>query len=616
MESESLDRRMAREATLGLLVLVGLLAILVLTVYLKARTVWDGHEEHLLTQPVNVFTIGNDNVLVPTRLPPLVPLPRVESNEMVDLGELRPMAPERLAEWLGGMTGGIRIATADPSLPLGSDNVGDNEPASPPTLSPRDVESQSLPTPDPPTLPPRADSADAMGLNPTSNPSRLPNPAWPQLPSGLPTVREIPERVSEEPAAGTERTFDANVENAVNEAKLDPPSGALPEALGNRMTTVVTVTPATDPTVGVDSAPPTLPTTGLPTTGLPTPGLPTTGLPTTQPQTLALPAPNSTAASLPAPGATAMSLPTPSLPTPSLPTPSVTPPTLPTPSVTTPSLPTPSVTTPTLPAPSVTTPSLPTPSLPIEAGTLRTPSSVRSSDATVAVSQPAPENRVAGPAFTVDQLKAAMRRVPLPAGVSLLDLSRQLYGDERYGLAILQLNHRRADAAGQFPPGAQLMVLPAEMFEFVYPDLVAAAPTAPLAADHGTVQPVAFADEVPSSPSSNLPTSPTTATNSFPRAPTEPSRLRRSVLEAAPDLPPHVTPTPDFANSAGTASSTEWIVTEGGESLFQLAGEYLDQASHYLTLYQWNYELLEGRYRPTDPLPRGLRLRIAPPTQR
>jgi hypothetical protein len=237
----------------------------------------------------------------------------------------------------------------------------------------------------------------------------------------------------------------------------------------------------------------------------------------------------------------------------------------------------------------------------------------------VAVSQPAPENRVAGPAFTVDQLKAAMRRVPLPAGVSLLDLSRQLYGDERYGLAILQLNHRRADAAGQFPPGAQLMVLPAEMFEFVYPDLVAAAPTAPLAADHGTVQPVAFADEVPSStssPSSNLPTSPTTATNAFPRAPTEPSRLRRSVLEAVPDLPTRATPTPDFANSAGTASPTEWIVTEGGESLFQLAGEYLDQASHYLTLYQWNYELLEGRYRPTDPLPRGLRLRIAPPTQR
>ena len=80
MESESLDRRLAREATLGLLVLVGLLAILLLTVYLKARTVWDGNDEHLLTQPVNVFTIGNDNVLVPTKLPPLIPLPSVESN--------------------------------------------------------------------------------------------------------------------------------------------------------------------------------------------------------------------------------------------------------------------------------------------------------------------------------------------------------------------------------------------------------------------------------------------------------------------------------------------------------------------------------------------------------
>lgn len=223
---------------------------------------------------------------------------------------------------------------------------------------------------------------------------------------------------------------------------------------------------------------------------------------------------------------------------------------------------------------------------------------------------------VAEPAFTVDQLKAAMRRVPLPAGVSLLDLSRQLYGDERYGLAILQLNHRRADAAGQFPPGAQLMVLPAEMFEFVYPDLVAATPTTPLASDRGTVQPVAFAGEVPPSTPSTLPTPPTTATKPFLGSSTGPLTGRRSVLEAAPDLPPHAAPTPAVANSPAMAPPTEWIVTEGGESLFQLAGEYLDQASHYLTLYQWNYELLEGRYRPTDPLPRGLRLRIAPPIQR
>jgi hypothetical protein len=209
-----------------------------------------------------------------------------------------------------------------------------------------------------------------------------------------------------------------------------------------------------------------------------------------------------------------------------------------------------------------------------------------------------------------------MRRVPLPAGVSLLDLSRQLYGDERYGLAILQLNHRRADAAGQFPPGAQLMVLPAEMFEFVYPDLVAAATAPQGATDRGTVQPVAFADEVPAATPATGPTSPTTATSPLPRSPTGPPTGRRSVLEAAPELPTRATPTPDFANSPAMAPATEWIVTEGGESLFQLAGEYLDQASHYLTLYQWNYELLEGRYRPTDPLPRGLRLRIVPPTQR
>jgi hypothetical protein len=171
-------------------------------------------------------------------------------------------------------------------------------------------------------------------------------------------------------------------------------------------------------------------------------------------------------------------------------------------------------------------------------------------------------------AYTAEQLKAAMRRVRLPQGMSMAQLSLRLYGDARYAGALQQLNHRRADDRGRFLPGTQIAYLPGEMLAFVYPDLVH---TRLDDEELGVIQPVQYEE---------------------PRGP---------VLESSP------------VRQEVVSSPLGWILTEGGESLFQLAVDHFDQASYYLQLYEWNRATFEGRYRPTDPLPKGLRIRLAPP---
>jgi hypothetical protein len=623
MESESLDRRMVREATLGLLVLIGLLAILLLTVYLKARTIWDGTSEDLLTQPVTVYNIDRGNVLVPTKLPPLIPLPGVESNQMVDLGEIRPIAPERLAEWLGNRTGGIRIAATDINLPLGSDRSLDDL-ASPP-LPPLGSESTQVPAPPvttpPVTTPPVAETAEPLPAARSS--LAFPQPNWPQLPAGLPTVREIPNRSSPARDTPNHSTPDRDTpdrDTQLQAATAQPADQTIPEnTIGSTnhataihqlpappttdsLTTIVAVTDTPDSLARLGPPPVALPPLGSPSANLPSPNSPSLGSPSPNLQSPNLPSLGSPTPNSPSPNSPSLGLPSPNLPSstslsPNSPSPN-------SPSPNSQLLNSPSSNSPSPNSPPLGLPSLGTDNLELPAPNVSTaePRFVADSDSEPARRSDIAQPPTAAPQYTVDELKAAMQRVLLPDGISLREFSQQRYGDPRFATAILQLNRRRADSEGQFPPGTQLVVLPAAMFEFVYPDLVSAADARAPEGARGTVRPINFAEE--SAPRSTPP-----GPRNQPLA--QPPLIQRSVLEPPPELP-----TQPIQNTLTMPPPTEWIVTEGGESLFQLAGEHLDQASHYLTLHQWNHELLEGRYRPTDPLPRGLRLRITPPPQR
>jgi hypothetical protein len=193
--------------------------------------------------------------------------------------------------------------------------------------------------------------------------------------------------------------------------------------------------------------------------------------------------------------------------------------------------------------------------------------------------------------YSAEELKAAMRRLSLPNGMTMAELSRRLYGSPRYAQALQQLNHRRADDRGRFLPGTQIAYLPGPMLAFVYPDLIESTEGVE---QTGSIRTVQFQE-----------TSPPVA-----EPPLELGPVQSNVPPASNATPPSM--------PRDTASSTEvpeWVVTEGGESLFQLAVDHYDQASYYLNLYQWNRSTMEGRYRPTDPLPKGLRIRLHPPTR-
>lgn len=500
MESEALDKRMAREATIGLVVLVALVGLLFLTIWLKARAAWSVDDERLLASRVNVFEVDRGNVLTPLKTPPPVPLPDIESNHIVDLGEMRPISSERMAAMMGSGSENLRVAVIDPDTTLPGFPDGVPSPSLPSPLLPSpQLPNRELPTPDPL----RTD---------------LPSPDLPQtdLPRIEPSRTDLPPAPSLLPQLGSL-----------------PAPGLGPEALL--------------PTMSPEASVPT----GLP----PVPGE-QEKIPNREP-----PAPESTATdpdqSPETNGATFLA---------------------------------------------------DTISAPIRNALHRAAAEAQSS-VTTTEADDSPTNTTHATytthsPYSTQELKAAMRRLSLPSGVSMSELSQRLYGDTRYALALQQLNHRRADDRGRFLPGTQIVYLPAPMLSFVYPDLVT--PASPLD-KAGTIETVQYQQPLPLEVNSTTPVSQpesdVSTESPHPASPTEAASDSNQPSEGVP-----------AAEMPASTVSPEWITTEGGESLFQLAVDHFDQASYYLQLYEWNRVAMEGRYRPTDPLPKGMRIRLAPPT--
>jgi hypothetical protein len=499
MESEALDKRMVREATIGLVVLVALIGLLFVTIWLKAKTIWADAREDLLTTPVNVYALERGNVLVATKKPSPVPLPEVESNQIVDLGEMRRISPERMAALFGtsGEVEPIRVAIADTDSDL--PGVIDPPLPSPLPLNPQPLQTEALP------ISPLRDRSESS----ESTLPALPSSGESERPLGLPRLGATTNQdiLSTAAIAGAEPTQNQNepipaTSEPTRIAKL--PIATTPISTPPNSTTPISTSP-------IELPPPSLPPPSLlPTSLVPTSLLPRSRLPTSS---------------------------SPSLP----------------------DLPSPIPVTEEAFSKNHAT-DVPLPQLESQQSVMQV--AVQSEVGGEAPKPSSPE------AYTAEQLKAAMRRVRLPQGMSMAQLSLRLYGDARYAGALQQLNHRRADDRGRFLPGTQIAYLPGEMLAFVYPDLVH---TRLDDEELGVIQPVQYEE---------------------PRGP---------VLESSP------------VRQEVVSSPLGWILTEGGESLFQLAVDHFDQASYYLQLYEWNRATFEGRYRPTDPLPKGLRIRLAPP---
>lgn len=571
MESEGLDKRMAREATIGLVVLVALVGLLFLTIWLKAQAAWSVDDESLLSSRVNVFEVDRGNVLTPLKKPPLVPLPDVESNNIVDLGEMRPISSDKMAAMMGSVPENVRVAVADPSTTL----PGFPSNAASPSLPSPQLPDRDLPTPNlPPTNLPRTDLPAAPGLLPQfgslpAAPGRGSEASLPTItpdasgPTGLPPVpgelEKIPNRelpTPESSATDPNKPADANSATFLAEDSSEPKRETDSTPIG--LTPIVS-TPVADtsgPQVGA-----TVPASALTT-------------PVAQLPLLAGPIGDS---SVPESSVAENSKQDPAS--------SLEPNRVPA-------------------ADSI--------SDPILDALHRAAAEAQSSVTTITVHEANDETKnndaakieADSPSYTSQELKAAMRRLSLPAGVSMGELSQRLYGDTRYALALQQLNHRRADDRGRFLPGTQIVYLPGPMLSFVYPDLVK--PTS-LPDEAGTIATVQYQQPLP--PEAN-PTTPLPDSESV--GSTESSR-RAAQPEASSDSSRTVQENPASVVPAPTVSP-EWITTEGGESLFQLAVDHFDQASYYLNLYEWNRVAMEGRYRPTDPLPKGMRIRLAPPT--
>ncbi len=569
MESEAIDKRMVREATIGLVVLVALIGLLFFTIWLKAKSIWADASEALITAPVNVYTLGNGDVLVPTKKPSPVPLPQIESNEIVDLGEMRPITNERMAAMFGSskIDEQIRVAAVEP-------NIGLPEfPPESPALNSPSLPSPTLPSPSlaTPNLP--TSSLPTSNLPPTSLPSVSSLPLSPQVSEPVPTRSEV------------NLPTGPNLPPLPDAAEERAPTG-LPQINATSPSDVVlTSSEARDVMAHDEVQPVEMP----------------------QQPSLRLPVPSDTT-------------PIPFLPPagsrPRLPTPD------PLPSVnegsdvvTNPAAPVTQV-QPASVAPENGDPlngalrraaTTALPDLPTIAQSSRPdaprfssenqaaeppPSDIGSQVTQVQVQDPIRESDDAtssSASYTAAELKMAMRRVSLPTGMTMDQLSSRLYGDARYATALQQLNHRRADDRGRFLPGTQIAYLPSEMLAFVYPDLI---PTKPSGAESGMIQPVEYQERS---------TEPVDGTA---------ESVSRKRTHANLDRQPGT-------DSIGVEvnKTPEWIVTQGGESLFQLAVDHFDQASYYLYLYEWNRETIEGRYRPTDPLPQGLRIRLAPREQ-
>lgn len=550
MESEAIDRRMVREATIGLVVLVALIGLLFLTIWLKAKSIWSDASEELLTAPVNVFMVDRSNVLVATKKPSPVPLPQIESNEIVDLGEMRPISGERMAAMFGTISDRdkLRVAAVDANigLPQFPTPVSPGLPSS--DLRSSGLPSPSLPSLNPQPLSPQFSNDETLPDAPTpndGNSSSVPN---------LPSLPSLPGNVEEKPPAASPRI------GATEGLDVMLASSVAHEVVMEESTEATNPTEGTTPIV-------------FPSSGLPSPNLIATEplLKHTEPSNVAenpAEAPNEEVRTSapsnstdPLNGALQRAAADGRLP------------------------PVPEGDDSSNFDPDRLEPTHPTDSTaPLANSSSVTQIQVRNEDDPEMVVNSPP------PTYSADELKKAMRRIRLPQGMSMSQLSNRLYGDSRYAAALQQLNHRRADDRGRFLPGTQIAYLPGEMLAFVYPDLI---PADPLDEEFGAIQPVEYQEGA--SAADGAAETPSRADLSTRAEPTEALPVE---TETAPNA---ATKTP------------EWVVTEGGESLFQLAVDHFDQASYYLYLYEWNRATFEGRYRATDPLPKGLRIRLTPP---
>jgi hypothetical protein len=797
MESEVLDKRMVREATLGLSVLMVLLATLAFAIYWKTRALWSSDESHLHSAPVTVYEVERGVVLGPTKAPSPVPLPNIESNEIVDLGGMTPMSPERLAALTGsgplpGESGLLRVASVgelppsilDENRVLETDRGG-NGPETPmtPETIPGSTNSDAgqLPTTDavprPPSeqsstlsvevindaetpsvhsipgripgledvaplttpieLPPSSDPQSIHGGapsltaqsppagSPPIRPSTLPPPSLggqfpvehselgtsppitsPRLPApplpSLVTPSEGPQQRSPQDSFGSSTDSARTVAPLTSGVQLPgfPNSGGMPTQRSTVDEAVVApaLIPA-GPNAQGEIRPVRIPSqlsgSNLPTPGeRPAPGLPRLPTPAGDSDEAPVDGTNQLTPNQLTPNQSNLKQPSLGSGLPSLrndaididqeresnrlparevqsngvlpppPVEATTPSTVPhaigahdrgvvdAASETISSGPVAvSAAAPQLPGP-VSMAQLPTPlpgpntdrsgvSSSDEAAKnpqpLRTPleQALRqaattgaafanepeklSEQATVVrfettqdssvpgVNDPTPavSESMPGAGYSLETLKAAMRRTTLPPGVSMLDLSQQLYGTDRYAMALMQLNHRRADSRGHFIPGTQVMYLPAAMLHYVYPELVLEN------ADPGSIQAIGAAAVDRPNPIRAVdyqePLPESSAAMPTGRSP----GVHTERVGASPVRGPTANGGPQ--NGAGVATpKTTLYVTEGGETLFELATEHLGQASHYVWLWEWNRPMLEGKYRPTDRLPRGLQLHMGP----
>lgn len=792
MESEVLDKRMVREATLGLSVLMVLLATLAFAIYWKTRALWNADDSHLHSAPVTVYEVERGVVLGPTKAPSPVPLPNIESNEIVDLGGMTPMSPERLAALTGGGPvlgegGLLRVASvgelppsildenraldtdrgghgpetsrtgetipgstnsdagqlptidavprppSEQSSTLSVEVIDDSETPSvqsipgripgledaaplttpielPPSSDPQSIHggapnlgAQSPPTGSipnrPSTLPPPTlggefpVASNELGTSPPITSPRLPAPPTPSL------VRpnEGPQQRSPQESSGGSTDSDRTVAPLTSGVQL--PSFPNSEGRQTQRSTVdeavaapelIPAGPNAQGEIRPFPTPSQLSGSSLPTPGgSPAPGLPRlptpagdsdeapvdgtnqstpkhsnlkqpslgSGLPSRPndasdidqhresnrlparevqsngalpPPPVAAPAPLTvphaigahdrgvvdaasetisngpeaiSAAASQLPGPISVARHPPPMPSPNTerlgvassddsaksPQPLRTP------------LEQALFQAATTGAAFATEPE----KLSEQATVVRFETTQDSSVPGVTDPTPAVAESLPGAGYSLETLKAAMRRTTLPPGVSMLDLSRQLYGTDRYAMALMQLNHRRADSRGHFIPGTQVMYLPAAMLHYVYPELVleSADPESIQAMQAAAVdrqnpiRAVDYQEPLPES-SAAMPTGPS-------------SGLQTERLGASPVGGPAANG--GLQNGTGVATQKATLyVTEGGETLFELATEHLGQASHYVWLWEWNRPLLEGKYRPTDRLPRGLQLHMGP----
>lgn len=586
-ESESLrdDRKMMREATLGLLVLMTLFAALVFTIYAKASGLFSARPPAAEDNPITLFNINSEGEIEAqaSLTPRLVELPDNETNKLVNLDGMQRISPNKLlgrpdtetepavsVVSAGGVTssGGLGVVgLSEVESARNRIKGAGGGPAELASTPPSDSQAVRV-----------ADAASLSGarLDRNSPDGGLTRQSGtleknPNASAGLslPTLNAIPDRGEiSQPSANSLAT--PLPDNPPNGLLAEPPPLAATEVetppeqnfyqgltlpdLGQTQRPVQGVLPNADADVAQQPSelteagsalPETLPAT-LPPTQTPSTGTPSTQTPSTFPKFPPPPAGNSEdfgdEVSIKSERAAGM------------------------------------------PSPLADRNLSDAQALQIE---VQVDDSVRESQvANVAGGGDSPGQGLVQPAaaelaaveeqanfaerteFTSDELKSALRDVTLGPNQSLLQVTADLYQDPRWAKALWKLNRKRATSSGQFVPGSKILYLPKPMLRFLYPEL--APPDQ---------------DGHPSSHNN---------TNS---------------------LVPSQNPAPQDP----TTGESQGLIyqTKGRESLFDIAAEQLDQASRYTELYELNRATLDQQnpgaiFNHATPLPKGLRLQLPP----